>query len=146
MNQRTLQVVWLTTNGNVYAGGATTSESYDLVANTATTQGWTYGQVGRREMKLSGFVVSVFTGTMNCTGFWGYLISGSTGAAAGTWNLVPNSTFMVGTTNALTTGGAITPIHFYTNDRYLRAIYNVTGATTASIDPDLFTLVEQRAS
>ena len=158
MNQRTLEVLNLTTALNFLAGAATTGASLDLAQDNVTTSTWTYANVGRREMKLGGFVAFIPTAaavTPNCTNFFGLLQSGSTGAAAGTWNWIANSTFGVPAVTAGTmifsaaTGGGmynVTPIHFMTNDRYVRAVYNVQGATTCQVAPAFFVMVEQRAS
>ena len=151
MNQRTLKVLTVTT-GARFTGALATGSSFDLAQDNTTTNAWTFANIGRREMKLSGYFVNAFTGTSNCTAATGWLIGSTTGAIAGTWAPIANSTFGGTVTNDasnFTTGGGFFPIaetHFSTNLRYVRPVLNVEGATTASVSLALFVLEEQRAS
>ena len=139
MNQASLKILWLTTQSNQFLAGASTGGVIDLVAGDGvTTNAWTFANVGRREMKF--FVwPGVTSQAGNCTSGRHVLLSCSTGAG-GTWSPV------VGTTVTYTdvTAGPPNPVHFYTNDRYVR-LYNTVGAlTTLTIVAGI--MVEQRGS
>lgn len=150
MNQRTIKVLNIST-GAQYTGALLTGGVFDLAVDTVTTGAWAYANVGRREMKFGGYLVNAFTGTSNVTAATGWLLSATSGGATA-WTPVANSTWGGNVTNNagnFTTAGGFWPIpemHFYTNDRYIRPVINIQGATTASVSAALFVLIEQRAS
>lgn len=135
MNQRSLTIVGLTTGGPVTTGAATHGV-FDISQNTATTQGWTYASIGRREMKLLAAIAN--NGTTAAQTMTQYTVSlfgstVSTGASA---------TFLVATT--ATTWGGAAEAHFTSNFRYAYIISNYSGVTTGG--PSVGVMVEQRAA
>ena len=140
MNQQSLKILWLTTQSNQFIAGASTGAVVlDLAAGDGvTTNAWTFANVGRREMKL--FVwPGVTSQAANCTSGRHVLLSATTGTSV-TWTPVANTTI----TYTDVTAGPPNPVHFYTNDRYVR-LYNTLGAlTTMTIVAGI--MVEQRGS
>ena len=139
MNQRTLEVLWFTTQSNQYvAGWSTAPNVIDLTAGAGvTTSTWTYANVGRREMKFFLWP-GVTSQAALCTSGIAILRSGTTGTAA--------STLIAGTTVTWSnvTAGVPAPIHFFTNDRYVALHFCVGANTTNTIVAGV--MVEQRAS
>jgi hypothetical protein len=139
MNQRTLAILWLANAASTGSAGWTTGYGVDLAAGDGiTTSTWTYANVGRREMKLFGYVVGTVGSGAAVTSVQGFLQSSSTGVAGTTWATVANSTFTA------TTYGPTNPIHVYTNDRYVRVHQIIGCLTTAALVSGI--MVEQRAS
>ena len=140
MNQRTLRVLQLTTGGQHITTGFVPGAALDLAADNVTTQGWTFANVGRREMKFWAFVAPGQVGsTVGAMASYNlFLQTSSTGAfSAGT--ITTNSASVVATTFGPTNEG-----HFYTNDRYVRALHNCVSITSCTVVATV--LVEQRAS
>lgn len=139
MNQRSLKVLSLTTGG----GHLLTNANWvpGLVVDLAqgdgvTTGGWGFANIGRREMKFFGWVgASHTTGDMSTYNAW--VQSATTGAFTGTL------TTEAGPITATTYGGT-TVLHFATNNRYIRALHNMCGASSGTVA--LGVLVEERAS
>lgn len=126
MNQKELSVVTLV--------GVTTAITTNT-NHTAVDIGATYADVGRREMKCFGAVAMVAGTTSVTIKIQDNTTSGATGFAD-----ITGATF-----TAATTEGQLTPIHFSTNKRYVRAVSTVAG-TTISTQPVVFLLVEPRSA
>ena len=139
MNQRSLVLVPLTTNGVNTTAGFTTHAPVDLNQDNVTTNAWTFANIGRREMKLMVTVAPGTTGLGALTSFTAMIQSCTTGAAAGTWSTITSSQI------ALTTYGYGVS-HFVSNDRYVRLHTSVGGATTAYTYVSAGVLEEQRGS
>jgi hypothetical protein len=138
MNQRTLKVLPLTTGGGHLITNANWIPGLvvDLNQDNVTTNAWTYANIGRREMKVLGWVGAAHTaGGLSTYNLW--VQSATTGAFTGTL------TTEAGPATA-TTYGPTNELHFVTNNRYIRLLHNVAAATSQTVAA--FVLVEQRAS
>ncbi len=139
MNQRTLKILWFTTQSNQFVAGWNTSTYVvDLArGDGVTTNAWSFANVGRREMKL--FIwPGVTSQAALCTSGIAVMYTGTTGTAV--------NTLAAGTTVTWTdvTAGPPQPIHFYTNDRYAELHFCVGANTTQTVVAGV--MVEQRAS
>ena len=138
MNQRTLKVLYLSTGGGHMLTNAALVPGLivDINQDNVTTNAWTYANIGRREMKVFGWVGPAHTGGQLST-YNAWVQSATTGAFTGT--LTTECGPIVATTY-----GPTSELHFATNNRYIRVLHNSAGASSST--PIVMLLVEQRAS
>lgn len=129
MNQRSLAVVNLVP---ITLAAITTNTNHTAVDMLPTAGN---ANIGRREMKCTASVLMTANTTSDTIKLQDNTTSDTTGFAD-----ITGAAF-----TAATTSGELTPIHFTTNKRYIRAVSTVAG-TTPSVQQTINILVEQRAS